>query len=254
MCTAIISVDPSSPVPVLLVGVRDEFVARDWEPPGRHWPDRPGLVGGRDLRAGGTWLAVEPDAPRVAVVLNGRGRMAPEAGRATRGELPLRAAADGKLGDPDLAAFDPFHLVLAEPDRVRLWSWDGTALGERGLGPGLHLIVNSGLEGEGQLEGETEDAYMAARLAHFRPRLATTPRPEPGPDETVEKAWGAWLPLVNGDGLPRADHRALLPLLDLGDGRVWGTTSVSLVALGRAGVRYDFSAAPGDGAAWSRVR
>ncbi|MFC6936356.1 NRDE family protein [Actinomadura yumaensis] len=45
--------------------------------PGHHWPDRPGLVAGRDLRAGGTWLAVDPVAPRVATVLNGRGRMAP---------------------------------------------------------------------------------------------------------------------------------------------------------------------------------
>ncbi|WP_258939900.1 NRDE family protein [Actinomadura luteofluorescens] len=254
MCTAIISVDPSSPVPVLLVGVRDEFVARAWEPPGPHWPDRPGLVGGRDLRAGGTWLAVDPGAPRAAVVLNGRGVMAPEAGRASRGELPLRVAADGKLGRPGLAAFDPFHLVGAEPDRVRLWSWDGTALTERALGPGLHMIVNSGLEGEGQLEGETEDAYMAARLAHFRPLLAAAPRPEPRLEDPVERTWGAWLPLVDGDGLPRADHRALLPLLDLGDGRVWGTTSVSLVALGRTGLRYDFSAVPGDPRAWTRVR
>ncbi|MGP4028624.1 NRDE family protein [Actinomadura sp. 3N407] len=253
MCTAIISVDPASPVPVLLVGVRDEFVAREWEPPGRHWPDHPGLVGGRDLRAGGTWFAVDPDAPRAALVLNGRGRMAPEEGRVSRGGLPLRVAADGKLGRPDLTALDPFHLVGAEPGRVRLWSWDGTALTERDLGPGLHMIVNSGLEGEGQLEGETEDAYMSARLAHFRPRLAAAPRPEPGRDEPVERAWGPWLALVNGDGLPRADHRALLPLLDLGDGRVWGTTSVTLVALTGTGVRYDFSAAPGDADAWTRA-
>lgn len=253
MCTAIISVEPSSAVPVLLVGVRDEFVSRDWEPPGRHWPDRPGLVGGRDRRAGGTWLAVEPAAPRVATVLNGRGRMAPEAGRSSRGELPLRVAAEGKLGRLDLASFDPFHLVGAEPDRVRLWSWDGADLAERDLGPGLHVIVNSGLEGEGQLEGETEDAYMAARLAHFRPRLAAAARPVPGPAEPVDRAWGQWLPLVNGDGLPRADHRALLPLLDLGEGRVWGTTSVSLTALTGTGVRYDFSAAPGDATAWTRI-
>ncbi|MER7546879.1 NRDE family protein [Spirillospora sp. NPDC127506] len=251
MCTAVVSVEPSSSVPVLVVGVRDEFVAREWVGPGRHWADRPGVVGGRDLRAGGTWLAVEPEAPRVAVVLNGRGRMAPEAARASRGELPLRVAAEGKLGELDLAVFDPFHLVGAEPDRVRLWSWDGEALSERELGPGLHVIVNSGLEGEGQLEGETEDAYMAARLAYFRPRLAAAPRPEPG-EGPVESAWGAWLPLLNGDGLPRADHRALLPLLDLGDGRVWGTTSVSLVALGDR-VRYDFSAAPGEEGAWTRV-
>ncbi|WP_171064639.1 hypothetical protein, partial [Actinomadura soli] len=171
----------------------------------------------------------------------------------TRGELPLRVAADGKLGRVDLASFDPFHLVGAEPDRVLLWSWDGADLTERDLGPGLHVIVNSGLEGEGQLEGETEDAYMAARLAHFRPRLDAAARPEPGPDEPLERAWGEWLPLVNGDGLPRADHRALLPLLDLGAGRVWGTTSVSLAALRADGVRYDFSAAPGDAGAWVRV-
>jgi hypothetical protein len=245
MCTAIISVDPSAAVPVLVAGVRDEFIAREWEPPGRHWPDRPGLVAGRDLRAGGTWFAVDPAAPRVALVLNGRGRMAPEDGRATRGELPLRMAADGKLGELELAAFDPFHLVGAEPDRVRLWSWDGRDLTERGLGPGLHMIVNSGLE--------AEDAYMAARLAHFRPRLAAAARPEPGPAEDVRAAWGEWLPLLEGDGLPRADHRALLPMLDLGDGRVWGTTSVSLAALTPGAVRYDFSAAPGDAAAWSRV-
>ncbi|QKG19439.1 NRDE family protein [Actinomadura verrucosospora] len=253
MCTAIISVEPSAAVPVLVAGVRDEFIARDWQPPGRHWPDRPGLVGGRDLRAGGTWFAVDPAAPRVALVLNGRGRMAPEEGRATRGELPLLMAADGKLGELELAAFDPFHLVGAEPDRVRLWSWDGRDLVERVLGRGLHMIVNSGLEGEGQQDGGTEDAYMGARLAHFRPRLDAAARPRPGDADDPREAWGAWLPLLEGDGLPRADHRALLPLLDMGDGRVWGTTSVSLAALAPGSVRYDFSGAPGDGAAWTRV-
>lgn len=235
------------------MGVRDEFVAREWESPGAHWADRPSVVGGRDLRAGGTWLAVDPGVPRVATVLNGRGRLADEDGRVSRGELPLRIASDGKLGEIDLRGFDPFHLVGAEPGRVRLWSWDGDRLGERELGAGLHMIVNSGLEGEGQLEGATEDAYMAARLAHFRPRLASAARPSPGFDEDLDAAWGDWLSLVNGDGLPRADHRALLPLLDLGDGRVWGTTSVSLIALARDGVRYDFSAAPGDPASWTRV-
>nr|WP_067465146.1 NRDE family protein [Actinomadura macra] len=252
MCTAVVSFDPLSPVPVLLVGVRDEFLARSWEPPGRYWADRPGVVGGRDLRAGGTWLAVEPEAPRVATVLNGRGRMAAEDGRASRGELPLRMAADGKLGEIELPAFDPFHLVCAEPDRVRLWSWDGEEMVERSLAPGLHMIVNSGLEGEGQLEGQTEDAYMSARLAHFRPRFAAAARPVPG-EGPVEAAWGAWFALANGDGLVRADHRALLPVLDLGEGRVWGTTSVSLTALAADGARYDFSAVPGDPASWNRV-
>lgn len=255
MCTAIVSVDPASPVPVLLVGVRDEFLARSWEPPGHHWPDRPGLVAGRDLRAGGTWLAVDPVAPRVATVLNGRGRMAPEPERLSRGGLPLLTAAEGKLGEIDLPRYDPFHLIGAEPDRVRLWSWNGEDLAERDLGPGLHAVVNSGLEGEDQQVGQTEDAYMAARLEHFRPRFerAVRPLPVPGGEDGAAEAWGEWLPLVNGGGVPRFDHRALLPQLDLGGGRVWGTTSVSLVALSPSEARYDFSADPGAADAWTRV-
>ena len=95
MCTAILSIEPGAPV--LLAGVRDEHVDRAWQPPGRYWPDHPGLIGGRDLRAGGTWLAVAPGAERVACVLNGRGTMAAAGSRRSRGVLPLQVADDGKL-------------------------------------------------------------------------------------------------------------------------------------------------------------
>ncbi|HEX6472066.1 MAG TPA: NRDE family protein [Streptosporangiaceae bacterium] len=264
MCTAVISFAPGSPFPVLLIGVRDEFLARPWQPPGRHWPDRPALIGGRDVQAGGTWLAVDPGAPRAATVLNGRGRPAPEQGRSTRGELPLRAAADGiaklDLAAPDLTTFDPFHLVVAEPDAVRLWSWDGDALTERPLAPGLHLVVNSGLSGppgSTQQDATGNDggpggAEMTARAAHFRGRFAAVPRPEPWAGAPA-RAWGEWLRLADGDGLDRADPRALILRRDLGDGRIWGTTSVSLVALTGDGARFDFSPLPGDPAAWSEV-
>ncbi len=90
MCTALLSIDENGRV--LLVGVRDEMLARAWEPPARHWPELPGLIGGRDLQAGGTWLAVSPDDRRAACVLNGRGQQAPAPTRRSRGELPLRAA------------------------------------------------------------------------------------------------------------------------------------------------------------------
>ncbi|WP_395108778.1 NRDE family protein [Actinomadura sp. SCN-SB] len=256
MCTAILSVDPASPVPVLLVGVRDEFVERPWAPPGRHWPDRPGLIGGLDLRAGGTWLAADTDAPRVSTVLNARGVMAPEDGRLSRGELPLRVAAEGKLApeDLELPRYDPFLLIGAEPDRVRLWHWNGVDLDERDLGPGLHMVLNSGLEGEGRRAGAIEDAHMEARKAHFRPLFAEARRPVPRADDSgVEEAWGEWLPLAAGGGLARTDQASLLPMVNLDDGRVWGTTSVSLIGLARDGVRYDFAAVGAAGAEWTRV-
>jgi hypothetical protein len=252
MCTALISFDPSAPVPVLLAGIRDELVDRPWQPPGAHWPDQPALVGGRDLRAGGTWLAVDPGRPRVACVLNGHGRPAPEAARVSRGVLPLKGAADGKLGDVEPERLDPFHLVCAEPDDVRLYSWDGRELVERRLEPGLHLVVNSGLEGASTVPSGPAGDHMAARLAHFRPRLAAAHRPDPR-EGAPATAWGEWLSLIDGDGLDRTDPRALVLRRDLGDGQVYGTTSVSLVALASGGARYDFSASPGDAGAWQRV-
>lgn len=255
MCTALVSFDPSAPVPVLLVGVRDEFTDRAWEPPAAHWPDRPALIGGRDLLAGGTWLAIDPDVPRVGVVLNGQGYPAPADNRLSRGELPLRAAADGDLGGIDLARLDPFHLIAAEPSKVRLWTWTGEDLVDTWLEPGTHMIVNTGFDGTCVASGGSipEEGLngIRARLAHFKPRLAAAERPEPG-DGPIAEAWGPWLTLAEGDGLPSDDPRALLIRHETGD-RIFGTTSVSLVALSPEGVRYDFSGRPGDPGAWTSV-
>jgi hypothetical protein len=252
MCTAVVSFEPDSIFPVLLVGVRDEFASRPWEPPAGHWTDRPSLIGGRDLLAGGTWLAVDPDVPRAACILNGHGPLAPEGIRASRGELPLRLVAEGGLGDFEPKRYDPFHLLGAEPDAVRMWSWDGEELTEQNLTSGLHIIVNSGLEGRGGRHTGPGMDEMAARVAYFRPLLATARRPEPGAGPTVP-AWGEWLPLIDGDGLDRDDPRALVVRRDLGEGRIWGTGSISLVALTRDGLRYDFSGVPGDPRAWRTV-
>src|SRR5215472_10327082 len=109
MCTAVLSIEPG--LPALLAGIRDELTDRAWEPPGRHWPRDPGLVGGLDLLAGGTWLAVAPQDRLASCVLNGRGRPAPPTARRSRGALPLQAAAGGELDRRALASLDPFHLL-----------------------------------------------------------------------------------------------------------------------------------------------
>lgn len=257
MCTVVLSFDPDSPVPVLLIGVRDEYLDRAWLGPERHWPQWPELVGGQDLLAGGTWLAVHAEAPRVACVLNGRGRSAAEDTRLSRGELPLLGARVPGLDQgfdravPDLARYDPFHLVCATPEAARLWSWDGSALTGRILSPGLHLVVNSGLEGADEgIEGPGTQ-QMRARIAHFRPLLAAAQRPRPG-SGPVPAAWGAWSALADGAGLDPGDARALLVRADL-EGRAWGSSSISLVALGRSHVRYDFRAVQGDAGPWTTV-
>ena len=259
MCTAILSIGAGAPV--LLAGIRDEFTGRAWQPPGRHWPQYPELTGGLDLLAGGTWLAVAPAARRVACVLNGRGVTAPAASRRSRGVLPLQAAAEGKLAHEMVTDFDPFHLLTAEPGRATLDSWDGTNLTERELAAGLHLIVNSGIVSDPPAAGSagagderfTGREHELARVTHFLPEFRAAARPAPHPGTPVRQAWGEWLPLLDGGGITPDDPRALIVRRDLGDGRIWGTTSISLTALWPDAVRYDFTGAPGDPAAWYPV-
>ncbi|HEX6682269.1 MAG TPA: NRDE family protein [Candidatus Limnocylindrales bacterium] len=234
MCTVVVSVDPASEVPVLLVGVRDEFSGRPWLPPARHWPDRPDLVGGRDLQAGGTWLAVNTASPAVACVLNGQGRPAPERGRLSRGELPLLLASGGSLGTLLLDHFDPFHAIRADATAVDLWSWDGLELVSTPLEKGLHIVVNSGLEPTGE---------MAQRVDYFRPRLLAAARPFSGKGVS----WEPWLSLVDGDGLDPEDPRALILRREVSDGEFWGSGSTCLVAIGEQSVSFDFSGEPGSG-------
>jgi Transport and Golgi organisation 2 len=248
MCTAVLSILAGQPV--LLAGIRDELTGRAWLPPARHWPGYPGLIGGLDLQAGGTWLAVAPEAGRVACVLNGRGRAAPQRSRRSRGSLPLQAAAQGKPDGVAFADFDPFHLISAEPGRAVLWSWNGDQLTERELGPGLHLVVNSGLDSD--LTGAWPP-HERARVEYFGPLLRAAPRPAARPGEPVRRAWADWLPLIDGDGIGPQDQRALVVRHDLGDGRVFASTSVSLVALSAGGLRYDFNGRPGDASAWYPV-
>ncbi|MEV6977682.1 NRDE family protein [Kitasatospora sp. NPDC093806] len=257
------SIEPAAAVPVLLLSVRDEYAGRRWAPPGRHWPAQPSAVGGLDLVAGGTWLAVSPGSdsgaaggPVAACLLNGFGTPAPEPARLSRGELPLLAVRGGRVDELDLDRYDPFHLVVVRPDGARVLSWGGGPGGrlvELELPTGLSVVLNDGPEGlaENRTASERIRALMAARAAHFRPRFEAVPRPEPLPGAaSAGEAWGGWLPIVSGDGLALDAPAALVQRREFGDGRIWGSSSISLLAFGPAGVRYDFGRAPvtaGDG-------
>jgi transport and Golgi organization protein 2 len=232
MCAVIVSIEPSEPR-MLLVGIRDEMLDRPWLPPGRYWPELP-LVGGRDELAGGTWLAVHPAIPRVACVLNGRGQHAPQPFRRSRGELPLLAGAGGRpaLDRLDPAAYDPFHLVVADIASADVLSWNGVRESRTSLGAGTYLFTSAGLDPQDQKALRIASKFAAAR-----------PSADPSADPC--DAWGGWLTLAAGEGLAEPDPRAISARPGQPAGRAYGTTSVSYVAFGPAGIRYDFHSVPG---------
>jgi len=250
VCTVVLSLAPAEPMPLLLLGFRDELTDRPWQPPARHWPGSP-LVGGRDEQAGGTWLAVHPGVPRVACILNARGQQAAPEDRRSRGELPLRAAADGSqalrqlhedLGT--LARYDPFFLICADLSAALMLSWDGQHAALENLGSATHVITNAG--------HTYPSVHQDDKAEHFGPKFAAY-RPDADPAATIKDAWGDWLTLAGGDGLSDTDPAAVLVQHELPDGRVYGTTSVSLVALGARGLRYDFQPVPADPTTWYPV-
>lgn len=229
MCTVLLRFAPGTRWPVLVGAVRDEFMARPWDWPAAHWDGT--AVGGRDQQAGGTWLAVDPPTRTLAALLNGALPLPRDESRPSRGGLPLLAVSPSS-SIPDLQGYDSLHLLRATPAEVRLWSWDGAVVTERALDPGDHVIVNDGL-----------DADTDPLVAWMRPLMAGATSPDPRPGLSTVEAWGDWLPLMTGGGLDPADPRALLIRHEFG-GRVYGSTSATLVAVGADGVRYDFTATP----------
>jgi hypothetical protein len=259
VCTVVLSLAPADRVPLRLLGIRDEVVSRAWRPPGRHWPASP-LIGGIDELAGGTWLAVHPGVPRVACLLNGRGPLADPDRRRSRGELPLRAAAGGAgvlaelARDPDaLACYDAFHLICATATEVAALTWPGRypadGLAVRTLEPGTHLFTNAGHA----YPVQPGDPAGEPKAAHFAEKFAAA-RPPADPALPLARAWGDWLTLAAGDGLDPASPPAIVVRRELDDGRLYGTTSISLVALAADGrVRYDFQPDPGRPNGWYPV-
>jgi hypothetical protein len=174
-------------------------------------------------------MALDPATGTVAAILNGA--PLPPAPRPTRGGLPLAALRDSDPIPTDIAGYDTFHLLRAGPDTAQLWSWDGRTLAHHALEPGDHLVVNLGL-----------DTPVDPLVPHFAPLFAALPDPPLAGGDT-SSAWAGWVDLLRGDGLDPGDPRALLVEHEY-DGRRYGSGSASLVALGPAGTRYDFTPHP----------
>ncbi|GGO65947.1 hypothetical protein GCM10010910_24280 [Microbacterium nanhaiense] len=142
MCTVVIRVPESPEGPIQLLAVRDEDPSREWDPLGAWWGDRPGVIGVRDRRAGGAWLAADPGAGRLAVVLNREGSPElPEAEIASRGELPLDALR-GEI--PEVGRMRGFNLVkIVGGLGAAVTSWEGSGLlRTQTLAPGTHMLAH----------------------------------------------------------------------------------------------------------------
>lgn len=207
---------------LVLAGNRDELHARPAAGLAR-WDAPTGVIAGRDLQSGGTWLGVA-EAGRLAVVTNLRGFGAPEPGRLSRGSLVAdMLAGEGAAGDPARAALDgynPFNLIVA--DAGAAWFLTNRPEAERArLAPGLYGLSNGRLD-----EPWPKTLRLKAALLDWL--MAETGAPEDLLGPLGERA----LPDVGLHDAPPSDvpqEPALSPVFILNP--VYGTRCSTVVAI-----------------------
>lgn len=219
MCTVVILRRPGHDWPLLLAANRDEMAGRPWKGPGRHWPDRPEVVGGIDLESGGSWLA-RNDHGVVAAVLNRVGTLGPAPDKRSRGELVLDAvdhadagAAAMALADLDPGAWRPFNLVVG--DNASAW-WVASREGARAV------VVERIPEGLSMLTARELNDESSPRIAHYLPRFRAAAEPEPSDGD-----WADWRDLLAG----RDSDSDAFGAMCIVSGTGFGTLSSSLMAL-----------------------
>jgi uncharacterized protein with NRDE domain len=123
MCLVAVAVRSHPRYPIVLVGNRDEWhtrpaAAADW------WPDHPDVLGGRDLEAMGSWLAIDRRG-RFAVVTNQPVKPPPSDTAPSRGQLVTDYLAGNRSSASFLeriaaqaAGYAGFCLVVGGPEKA----------------------------------------------------------------------------------------------------------------------------------------
>ena len=158
VCTILLAWQNVNDADFVLAANRDEVIDRPAEPPLLLSRDPP-IAGGRDLMAGGTWLAIAEGA-RVCAVTNRRvgttGEIVRDASRRSRGEIPVDALQRTEREIPAFLAglgpgrYNPVNVLYVSPTLAIAASVDDT--GPPRVTPlhiGLHVLTT----------GDVDDAY-----------------------------------------------------------------------------------------------
>jgi uncharacterized protein with NRDE domain len=233
VCTLVFAWQVFPEAPVVAAANRDERVDRPSEPPARRDWSRP-TVAPVDAEAGGTWIGYN-DAGVFTSITN-RWTGEPLAGERSRGLLVRDVLGEGsaeagaRLVERAVEAheYEGFNLVVADAKAAVYLEWDG-GLRVWNFDPGLHVVVNVGVDGRYAMGGPQAD--RAEDQGHNADAVRTALQPEP---DEGSRAWLDRAATVVGDH----DFGVCVH----GDG--YGTRSSSLVRLGPSLREYEFAAGP----------
>lgn len=149
MCVIVVGWRVSAEYPLVVIANRDEFFDRPTAP-AAFWEDAPGVLAGRDLEAGGTWLGITRNQ-RFAAITNFREphHVIPDA--PSRGHLVADFLKARRRPDTYLRAvarqgkqYNGFNLLVADRDSLHYYSNRNEA--PVPLPPGIYGLSNNRLD------------------------------------------------------------------------------------------------------------
>ncbi len=145
MCLVVVALGVHPEYSLVIAANRDEFYDRPTAPAG-FWAEAPGVLAGRDLRAGGTWLGVDRRGRFAAVTNYRQGRREAPAAR-SRGRLvsdflttDIDASKHVEQVAHHAALYNGFNLLAGDAGELYYFSnREGRA---RALAPGVYGLSN----------------------------------------------------------------------------------------------------------------
>jgi uncharacterized protein with NRDE domain len=143
MCLILLSIQDHPHYKLIVAANRDEFYERKTAP-AVYWNDYPEILGGRDLEANGTWMAMNKNG-RIAMVTNYRDirnikPAAPSRGALVTDYLLETGSPESYLNQIADDAYNGFNLIAGSAEE--LWYHSNYKDGVYKLSPGLHGLSN----------------------------------------------------------------------------------------------------------------
>ncbi|NKY52506.1 NRDE family protein [Nocardia vermiculata] len=173
MCLVLIGWRAHPKYRLIVAANRDEYYTRPTAPI-EWWPERPGLLAGRDLGSvngvPGTWLGLLPAAGRFATVTNVRGPDEARPDARSRGALLMDYLTGSTAPEPFVRTvagrsddYNGYNLVVSDLESL-WWQSNRTTATPMELSPGLHGLSNAALLGSASPGAAGLDAAGARRL------------------------------------------------------------------------------------------
>jgi uncharacterized protein with NRDE domain len=233
VCTILLAWRCAAAAPIVLAANRDELIARPSAPPGV-LSESPLIVGGRDLVARGTWLAVSADGATCAVTNRHPAEgplVAPDPTRRSRGEIPValltadRADVTARLRDLGPGRYNPVNVLWVDENQALVAHVDDSGpVRVVELAPGPHVLTTRDVD-------DTNNPKVAMLSAGLQRVLAAGD----GSDEVI-----AGLRAMLADHTSASDSPVDAACIH---GDVYGTVSASTVVAGGGHLVYEH--APG---------